>query len=144
MNKNRTTSMQEKEKYTKIKHTLYLTILIGYSLYYYNRKSASSLIPVLLQSKILDASGVGLVSSAFSLSYCLSKFGSALLSDKCNPRPLFVFGLVATGLCNITFTCFDGVVSLAAIWFLNGLIQGIGWPQCAKLLKVWFRPDEVC
>ena len=126
-----------------LKNTLYASIFIGYALFYYNRKSYSSLIPALKQSQSVEESELGFISSAFALSYGLSKFGSGVLSDKLQPRQLFVFGLIATGICNILFTFVDGVRFLSCIWFVNGLVQGLAWPQCAKLLKVWFEPDEV-
>ena len=127
----------------RLKNTLYLSLFVGYAVYYYNRKSYSSLIPALLQSQYLGESELGFVSSCFAFSYGLSKFGSGILSDKLQPRELFVLGLIATGICNIFFTCVDGVIFLSCVWFVNGLVQGLAWPQCAKLLKVWFEPHEV-
>ena len=134
-------SKQERSK--SLKNTLYASIFIGYALFYYNRKSYSSLIPALKQSQSVEESELGFISSAFAFSYGLSKFGSGVLSDKLQPRQLFVVGLIATGFCNILFTFVDSVMFLPGIWFANGLVQGLAWPQCAKLLKVWFEPNEV-
>jgi sugar phosphate permease len=126
-----------------VKNILYLCLIVGYGVYYYNRKSYTSLIPALLHSQSLGESELGFISSCFAFSYGLSKFGSGILSDRLQPRELFVAGLIATGICNIFFTCFDGVMLLSCIWLVNGLVQGIAWPQCAKLLKLWFEPNEV-
>ena len=126
-----------------LKYSIYLSIFLGYAVFYYNRKSYSSLIPTLLQSQYLAESELGFISSCFAFSYGLSKFTSGILSDKLRPRELFVSSLIATGFCNIFFTSFSGVTFLSSVWFVNGLVQGVAWPQCAKLLKVWFRPVEV-
>jgi OPA family glycerol-6-phosphate transporter-like MFS transporter 4 len=130
-------------RHKSLKNTLYLSLFLGYGVFYYNRKSYSSLIPALLQSRYLGESELGFISSCFAFSYGLSKFGSGILSDKLQPRELFVIGLIATGICNIFFTFIDGVMFLSCVWLVNGLVQGLAWPQCAKLLKVWFEPHEV-
>ena len=141
-----TTSRNDQNKQGRlksVKNTLYLSLIVGYAVYYYNRKSFTSLIPALLRSQNLGESGLGFISSCFAFSYGLSKFGSGILSDKLQPRELFVAGLIATGICNIFFTFFNGVLLLSCIWLVNGLVQGLAWPQCAKLLKIWFEPSEV-
>lgn len=130
-------------RYKRLKYTLYFGLFIGYSIYYYNRKSYTSLIPALLQSLDLEESELGIISSSFALSYGLSKFISGILSDRLQPRELFVAGLIGSGLCNIFFTTCTSVRMLAFVWFLNGIVQGLSWPQCSKLLKEWFRPHEV-
>ena len=132
-----------KSRYNNLKYRLYFSLFIGYAMFYYNRKSYSSLIPALLQSQYLGESELGFISSCFAFSYGLSKFGCGILSDKLQPKELFVFGLIATGICNIFFTFIGGIMYLSSVWFVNGLIQGLAWPQCAKLLTVWFKPDEV-
>lgn len=130
-------------RHKRLKLILYMGLFLGYAVFYYNRKSYSSLIPVLLQSKFLGASELGFITSCFAFSYGLSKFGSGVLSDKLPPKALFVAALIATGICNILFAFTDGVIFLSCVWFVNGLVQGFAWPQCAKLLKVWFKADEV-
>lgn len=129
--------------YKRLKYTLYFCLFFGYSVYYYNRKSYTSLIPSLLQSLRLEESELGIISSSFGLSYGISKFVGGILSDKLQPRELFVAGLIGTGLCNAFFTTCRSIQMLAFVWFINGLVQGLSWPPCSKMLKEWFRPNEV-
>ena len=112
-------------------------------MFYYCRKSFTSLIPTLLESHHLLERELGFIASVFAFSYGLSKFGSGILSDKLQPRELFVAGLVATGWCCIFFPFINGVILLSCLWLIHGLVQGLAWPQCAKLLKLWFEPNEV-
>ena len=112
-------------RHKSLKNTLYLSLFIGYGVFYYNRKSYSSLIPALLQSRYLGESELGFISSCFAFSYGLSKFGSGILSDKLQPRELFVIGLIATGICNIFFTFIDGVMFLSCVWLVNSLLTDV-------------------
>ena len=125
------------------KYIVYSCLFIGYSVFFYNRRSYTSLIPTLLRSVQLEESELGLISSCFALSYGLSKFVTGILSDKIPPRELFVAGLIGTGLCNAIFTTCRRVEMLALVWFLNGLFQGLSFPPCSKILEELFRPDEV-
>ena len=133
----------DSKEYKRLKYVIYVSLFIGYSVYFYNRKSFTALIPTLHKSVGLRESELGAISSSFALSYGLSKFICGVLSDKLQARELFLIGLFGTGLCNAFFTVCRRVDMFVFIWFGNGLLQGLSWPPCSKLLKEWFRPNEV-
>lgn len=60
---------------------------------------------------------------------------SGVLSDQMSARWLFSSGLLLVGLVNIAFSWSSVVPVFAALWFLNGLAQGLGWPPCGKILR---------
>ncbi|XP_040141271.1 glucose-6-phosphate exchanger SLC37A4 isoform X4 [Ictidomys tridecemlineatus] len=57
-------------------------------------------------------------------------------------RWLFSSGLLLVGLVNVVFSWSSTVPVFAALWFLNGLAQGLGWPPCGKILRKWFEPSQ--
>lgn len=80
-------------------------------------------------------SPAGLITSSQSAAYAISKFVSGVLSDQMSARWLFSSGLLLVGLVNIVFSWSSTVPIFAALWFLNGLAQGLGWPPCGKILR---------
>lgn len=77
----------------------------------------------------------GLITSSQSAAYAISKFVSGVLSDQMSARWLFSSGLLLVGLVNVIFSWSSTVPVFAALWFLNGLAQGLGWPPCGKILR---------
>ncbi|XP_029337781.1 glucose-6-phosphate exchanger SLC37A4 isoform X4 [Mus caroli] len=84
----------------------------------------------------------GLITSSQSAAYAISKFVSGVLSDQMSARWLFSSGLLLVGLVNVVFSWSSTVSAFAALWFLNGLAQGLGWPPCGKILRKWFEPSQ--
>ena len=80
-------------------------------------------------------SPAGLITSSQSAAYAISKFVSGVLSDQMSARWLFSSGLLLVGLVNVVFSWSSAVPVFAALWFLNGLAQGLGWPPCGKVLR---------
>lgn len=77
----------------------------------------------------------GLITSSQSAAYAVSKFVSGVLSDRLSARWLFAAGLLLVGIVNVLFSWSGSVGAFAALWFLNGLAQGLGWPPCGKVLR---------
>lgn len=86
-------------------------------------------------SRSLLPSAAGLITSSQSAAYAISKFVSGVLSDQMSARWLFSSGLLLVGLVNVVFSWSSTVPVFAALWFLNGLAQGLGWPPCGKILR---------
>ena len=98
----------------------------------------------------------GLITSSQNVAYTISKFAGGVLSDKLDAKLMLIGGLFLTSLCTVLFTgeasvtlyalfhqflylipflAFDNAPLFAAVWFLQGLVQGGIWPACAKILR---------
>ena len=132
-----------KKSYDRVKWTVYCSLFIGYSAYYFTRKSFTFAMPSLLRELNLKKSQLGLTTSGFALCYGLSKFAGGVLSDRVSARALFVSGLLLSGIINILIGFSGSVWVIIVLWSINGLVQGCGWPPCTKLLKEWFVPSQV-
>ncbi|KAA0702347.1 Glucose-6-phosphate exchanger SLC37A4 [Triplophysa tibetana] len=131
-----------KSGYGYYRATIFLAMFVGYTLYYFNRKTFSFVMPAVMQEIRLDKDDLGLITSSQSLAYAISKFISGILSDQISARWLFSIGLFAVGGINVVFSWSSSVSVFAGLWFLNGLGQGLGWPPCAKVLRKWFEPAQ--
>lgn len=122
--------------------TIFLCMFVGYMLYYFNRKSFSFVMPSLMQEMKMDKDDLGMITSSQSLAYAISKFISGVLSDQISARWLFSIGLFVVGGINVVFSWSSTVAAFSALWFLNGLGQGLGWPPCGRMLRKWFEPSQ--
>ncbi|KAJ8368834.1 hypothetical protein SKAU_G00088620 [Synaphobranchus kaupii] len=122
--------------------SIFLAMFVGYTLFYFNRKTFSFVMPSVMQEIQLDKDDLGLITSSQSLAYAISKFISGVLSDQISARLLFSIGLFAVGSINVVFSWSSTVPVFAGLWFLNGLGQGLGWPPCGKVLRKWFEPSQ--
>ncbi|KAL2096569.1 hypothetical protein ACEWY4_008717 [Coilia grayii] len=122
--------------------SIFLAMFVGYTLYYFNRKTFSFVMPSVMQEITLDKDDLGLITSSQSLAYAISKFISGILSDQLSARILFSIGLFSVGGINIIFSGSSSVSVFSGLWFLNGLGQGLGWPPCGKVLRKWFEPSQ--
>ncbi|KAK3531318.1 hypothetical protein QTP70_016285 [Hemibagrus guttatus] len=122
--------------------TIFLAMFVGYTLYCFNRKTFSFVMPSVMQEIKLDKDDLGLITSSQSLAYAISKFISGVLSDQISARWLFSIGLFMVGGINVLFSQSSTVAVFSGLWFLNGLGQGFGWPACGKVLRKWFEPAQ--
>ena len=122
----------------RILYSMYL----GYAFYYFTRKSFTFITPLLISEMHISKTEIGLIASAFYITYGFSKFLSGILSDKSNARYFMSIGLIITGIANILFGFAHNATAFMIIWIMNGFFQGWGWPPCAKLLTHWYSKRE--
>ncbi|XP_072283399.1 glucose-6-phosphate exchanger SLC37A4 isoform X2 [Pyxicephalus adspersus] len=133
---------QQGQGYGYYRTVIFSAMFAGYTLYYFNRKTFSFVMPSVMQEIKLDKDDLGLITSSQSAAYAVSKFISGVLSDQISARWLFSTGLCLVGLVNVVFSWSSSVSVFAILWFLNGLAQGFGWPPCGKVLRKWFEPSQ--
>ncbi|NXX03213.1 G6PT1 protein, partial [Larus smithsonianus] len=128
--------------YGRYRAVIFGAMFVGYTLYYFNRKTFSFVMPAVMAEVPLGKDDLGLITSSQSAAYAISKFVSGVLSDRLSARWLFSCGLLMVGLVNVGFSCSSTVAAFAGLWFLNGLAQGLGWPPCGRILRKWFEPSQ--
>ncbi|XP_069732747.1 glucose-6-phosphate exchanger SLC37A4 isoform X3 [Phaenicophaeus curvirostris] len=128
--------------YGRHRALIFAAMFVGYTLYYFNRKTFSFVMPAVMAEVPLGKDELGLITSSQSAAYAISKFVSGVLSDQLSARLLFSSGLLLVGLVNVGFSWSSTVTAFAGLWFLNGLAQGLGWPPCGKILRKWFEPSQ--
>jgi MFS transporter, OPA family, sugar phosphate sensor protein UhpC len=82
------------------------------------------------------------MTSIFPIAYGTSKFISGVLGSRTSPRALLAGGLAATAIMNIAFGFSTTMLAFCAFWAVNGILQGLGAPGCARILTSWFAAKE--
>jgi sugar phosphate permease len=138
-----------------------LATMVGYALFYFVRKNFSLAMPGMEAELGITKTSLGLFLTLNGLIYGLSRFCHGFLADKYNARLLMVSGLLLCSLANLAFG-FGSTVSsflsgetsgakffsylvlfMGTMWMLNGWLQGMGFPPCARLLTHWIPPKEL-
>lgn len=70
--------------------------------------------------------------------YGVSKFASGVLGARTHPTLLLGGGLAATALANICVGASSSFPLFMLFWGVNGLLQGLGAPACARILTSWY------
>ncbi|HVK97643.1 MAG TPA: glycerol-3-phosphate transporter [Flavisolibacter sp.] len=132
-------------EYSKLRMKVFLGIFIGYAGYYLIRKNFSMVIPDLLERGYTKAD-LGVALSAISISYGISKFLMATVSDRSNARVFLTLGLVLSAITMISMGFFPfataSIAIMFALLFINGWFQGMGWPPCGRVMVHWFSVKE--
>ncbi|MDF2576592.1 MAG: putative hexose phosphate transport protein [Chlamydiales bacterium] len=133
-------TIDKEYKYWRMR--IFYSIYIGYTFFYFSRTSYANTKPALGAALEYSNSELGIITSAFAMSYGISKFVSGILSDRSNVRYFMAFGLIMAGIANILFGMSSSITMFALLWGLNGWFQGFGWPPVAKTLTQWYSKSE--
>ena len=132
--------------YRRMRFQVFIGIFLGYAGFYLIRNNVSLVAAVLKQHDIMDAVGIGIVANAVLISYGLSKFFMAMLSDRANARFFLPLGLALSAVVNLCIAAFPGIAAsiglFATVMFINGWFQGMGWPPSGRILVHWFSTRE--
>ena len=131
--------------YKKLRLQVFLGIFIGYAGYYLVRKNFSLVMPDLIDQGY-SRGALGVIASAVSISYGLSKFFMASVSDRSNARVFMSLGLLLSGLTILIFGTLPilttSVTIMFIVMFVNGWFQGMGWPPSGRIMVHWFSTKE--
>ena len=118
--------------YPRLRTQVFLGIFIGYAGFYLIRNNISLVAPLLMEETGINTIGIGVISNAVLFSYGLSKFFSAMISDRANARYFLPIGLALSALANLAVAFVPWisgtVATFATVMFINGWFQGMGWP----------------
>ncbi len=120
---------------------LYATT-IGYVAFYFVRKSLAVAMPAIEEEFKIPKDQLGLILTAFGLTYGVSKFINGFAGDRSNPRYFMALGLICSALINVLFGLSSGIIAFTILWILNGWFQGMGWAPCSRTLVQWFSAKE--
>src|ERR1051326_4465751 len=117
--------------------------IVAYAAFYFVRSNLDMAIPSMEKALGITKAQLGVYITLHSLLYGVSKFANGFLGDRCNARSFMFVGLLGSAILNIAFGLSSGLVIFGLIWTLNGWVQGMGFPPCARLLTHWFPPKQL-
>mgnify|MGYP006162174893 CR=1 FL=1 len=130
------------QKFLKYRREVLASIIIMYGFGYTCRLALSVVKKPLIDNGIFTIIELGSVGSAYFYGYAFGKFFNGLLADHANIKRFFTFGLIVSGLINISMGLNQSLIFWVIFWGLNGWVQGIGAPSCAIALTDWFSQKE--
>ena len=143
-----------KEKIDKVfksmRFRVFMGSFLGYAAYYLVRKNLSLASADMIAEGLIDKQGVGIAASAVSIAYAFSKFIMGTLSDRSDARKFLSVGLVIASLVmmSVGFLPFSAtnmavnVTMLFVIMLFVGVLSGMGWPPCGRIMAYWFSNNE--
>lgn len=133
-------------EYKKLRLQVFLGIFLGYAAYYFVRKNFSFAVKDLQDTLGYSKAELGFAMSAISIAYGLSKFFMGNVSDRSNARYFLATGLILSSLTMIFmgFSPFatSSVAIMFVLLFINGWVQGMGWPACGRVVVHWYSIKE--
>jgi OPA family glycerol-3-phosphate transporter-like MFS transporter len=133
-------------EYKKLRLQVFTGIFVGYAGYYLVRKNLSLAMPFLIDEQGYSKGELGTVLFALSISYGLSKFFMGNVSDRSNPRYFLPAGLLLSASVMFIFGfapwATASVSTMFLLLFINGWVQGMGWPACGRTMVHWFSGNE--
>ncbi len=139
-------SNQIDREYRKQRIRIFLGIFIGYGAAYLVRNNISMAIPHLIKEGIYNETQLGLLMTAISLAYGISKFIMGNLSDRSNPRYFLALGLLVPTLIAYVLGCtswaYGNLAILIFLMILIGWFQGMTYPPCVRVLAHWYTVKE--
>ena len=137
------------KEYPRLRRQVFWGIFIGYAGYYLVRKNFSIAMPA-LESMGYDKADLGWALSAVSIAYGISKFVMGTVSDRSNARVFIPLGLIASALIMIVMGILPwgsisipvAIMMMFCLLFVNGWMQGMGWPPCGRVMTHWFSQNE--
>ncbi len=137
--------------YNKLRWQVFLGIFVGYAGFYIVRKNFSMAIPELAQFGF-EKGELSIVLSMNAIAYALSKFLMGSVSDRSNARVFLPLGLVLAAISMmfmiVPVVAFGpehkswAIIMMAALNFLVGWFNGMGWPPCGRVMTHWFSVKE--
>ncbi|PCJ49024.1 MAG: glycerol-3-phosphate transporter [Gammaproteobacteria bacterium] len=133
-------------EYKSLRWQVFLGIFVGYAGYYLVRKNFTLAMPYLIGEYGYSKGQLGIALSAVSIAYGLSKFFMGSVSDRSNPRYFLSTGLLLSALVMFVFGfttwATASISSIFLLLFINGWVQGMGWPACGRTMVHWFSGNE--
>ena len=152
-----TTSVVRTDKeYEYWRWRILLGTMIGYIFFYFVRKSITMAMPG-LEGIGVTKTTLGLFLTIHGVLYGVARFVNGVWSDRVNPRYFMSIGLFLAAMTNVFCGFSENLASalfpskdhatmvawiIGSFWIINGWVQGMGFPPCAKSLMHWFAPHE--
>ena len=136
--------------YKSMRFKVFMGSFVGYAAYYLVRKNLSLASADMIAEGLADKQGIGIAASAVSIAYAFSKFVMGTLSDRSDARKFLTVGLVIASLVMMAvgflpFSTTDmglNIAMLFVIMLFVGVISGMGWPPCGRVMAYWFSNNE--
>lgn len=131
-----------KRQYRKKRISVFLSITLGYAMYYVIRQGFAVVKKPLMQAGIFDAAQLGGIGSVFFFTYMIGKCVNGFLADRLNIKRFLALGLLGSATLLVLMGFCSSFYLFAVLWGLCGWFQTFGAAPCVVSLNQWFSNKE--
>jgi len=131
-----------KRRYRRSRISVFLSITLGYAMYYVIRQTYAVVKKPLLEAGILDAAQLGQIGSVFYFTYMIGKCMNGFLADRLNIKRFLALGLLGSSTLMVCMGFCSSFYLIAVLWGLCGWFQTFGAAPCVVSLNQWFSNKE--
>ena len=131
-----------KNRYTRLRWSVFLSATIGYGLYYVCRLSLNVIKKPIVDAGVLSEAQLGIIGSGLFITYAVGKLTNGFLADRSNIRRFLATGLLITALINLILGFTTSFAVFTVLWAVNGWAQSMGAAPCVVGLSRWFGDKE--
>ena len=131
-----------KRRYRRSRISVFLSITLGYAMYYVVRQGYSVVKKPLMEAKVFDPLQLGKIGSVFFITYMVGKFVNGFLADRLNIKRFLALGLLGSATILVIMGFCSSFYLFAVLWGLCGWFQSFGAAPCVVSLNQWFSNKE--
>ena len=109
---------------------------------YLLRTNYSAAMPLMLQQLPMNEFQLGIVSSAFFISYAAGQLVNGFIADAVNPGKFIIIALVGAITMNAAMAASHSLWALTAVWTCNGYCQSIFWGCLQRILSLHYGREK--
>jgi len=132
-----------KKVYEHMRWRIFITLTVGYGLFYICRTNLSIIKKPMMDAGILDPGQLGLIGSALLITYAVGKLVNGVLGDRSNVRKYVSIGFLLSAFINLYLGFTPLFITFIILWALNGWFQATGASPSISSLANWFSPKEL-
>ena len=137
-----TDEQEIKQKYNRLRWSVFLSATLGYGMYYVCRLSLNVIKKPIVDAGVLSETELGIIGSALFVTYAVGKFANGFLADRSNIRRFLSVGIFISALINLFLGFTTSFYVFVALWAINGWMQSMGAAPCVVGLSRWFSEKE--
>lgn len=131
-----------KLKYRKSRISVFLSITLGYAMYYVVRQGYAVVKKPLLEAHVFDAAQLGAIGTVFFMTYMIGKCVNGFLADRLNIKRFLALGLFGSATILVIMGFCSSFYLFAVLWGFCGWFQTFGAAPCVVSLSQWFSNKE--
>lgn len=131
-----------KRRYKKTRISVFLSITLGYAMYYVIRQGFAVVKKPLMEAGVFDAAQLGAIGSVFFFTYMIGKCVNGFLADRLNIKRFLALGLLGSATLLVMLGFCSSFYLFAVLWGLCGWFQTFGAAPCVVALNQWFSNEE--
>ena len=131
-----------KRRYRRSRISVFLSITLGYAMYYVIRQGFAVVKKPLLEAGLFNPLQIGTIGSVFFATYMIGKCVNGFLADRMNIKRLLALGLLGSATLLVLLGFCSSFYLFAVLWGLCGWFQTFGAAPCIVSLNQWFSNKE--